>query len=64
MGCQKTYPHRYQAFPRNLEKTLNEKGASWLLERGEGDDGGDIEKDFLVRWPASGPGGHSSLAHP
>jgi len=46
LGQSKTYPERYQAAAKELEKLLDESGAKSLLPRGEGDDNGDVEEDF------------------
>ncbi|XP_031568729.1 NADPH--cytochrome P450 reductase-like [Actinia tenebrosa] len=44
----KTYEH-FNAMGRIVDKKLEEMGAKRVFERGEGDDDGNIEEDF-VRW--------------
>ncbi|KXJ28988.1 NADPH--cytochrome P450 reductase [Exaiptasia diaphana] len=44
----KTYEH-YNSMGRFVDKKLEEMGAKRVFERGEGDDDGNIEEDF-VRW--------------
>lgn len=51
----KTYEH-YNAVARNVDKRLEVLGAHRIHERGEGDDDGSLEEDFLAwqenMWPA------------
>lgn len=51
----KTYEH-YNAVGRSVDKRLTELGAKRIGERGEGDDDGSLEEDFLAwqenMWPA------------
>lgn len=51
----KTYEH-YNAVGRTVDKRLSELGATRVGERGEGDDDGSLEEDFLAwqesMWPA------------
>ncbi|KAI9486014.1 MAG: hypothetical protein EXX96DRAFT_547381 [Benjaminiella poitrasii] len=51
----KTYEH-YNAVIRTIDKRLNSMGAKRIGERGEGDDDGSLEEDFLTwqedMWPA------------
>lgn len=44
----KTYEH-YNAMGRFVDKRLEEMGANRVFEKGEGDDDGNLEEDF-VRW--------------
>ncbi|KAK3751514.1 hypothetical protein QZH41_019091, partial [Actinostola sp. cb2023] len=44
----KTYEH-YNSMGRHVDKKLEDMGAKRLFQRGEGDDDGNIEEDF-VRW--------------
>lgn len=46
LGMSQTYPERYQAAAKRLDKRLEQLGARRTLDRGEGDDNGDIEEDF------------------
>src|SRR3990167_5442643 len=46
LGQSLTYPDRYQAAPKFLDRRLEELGATRTFERGEGDDNADIESDF------------------
>jgi NADPH-ferrihemoprotein reductase len=46
LGMSQTYPERYQAAAKRLDKRLVELGARKIIDRGEGDDNGDIENDF------------------
>lgn len=43
----KTYEH-FNAVARNLDKRLQQLGATRIGERGEGDDDGNLEEDFLA----------------
>lgn len=43
----KTYEH-YQGFGRYIDKRVEELGGNRLFERGEGDDDGNIEEDFML----------------
>ncbi|CAO3638464.1 unnamed protein product [Cunninghamella echinulata] len=51
----KTYEH-YNSVGRTVDKRLTELGATRIGERGEGDDDGSLEEDFLAwqetMWPA------------
>lgn len=51
----KTYEH-YNEVIRNVDKRLTSMGAKRIGERGEGDDDGSLEEDFLAwqeeMWPA------------
>jgi NADPH-ferrihemoprotein reductase len=51
----KTYEH-YNEVVRQVDKRLTDMGAKRIGERGEGDDDGSLEEDFLawqeVMWPA------------
>lgn len=46
LGMSQTYPARYQAAAKWVEKRMLELGAQEIVERGEGDDNGDIETNF------------------
>ncbi|KAG8730332.1 hypothetical protein FRC11_006965, partial [Ceratobasidium sp. 423] len=44
--------HTYQRIPRLIDETLEKKGAKRLLERGEGDAGGDRFTESFDEWEA------------
>lgn len=46
LGSSRSHAPHYQVVGRRLDKRLGDLGAERVLERGEGDDSGDIEDDF------------------
>eukprot|EP00475_Leptophrys_vorax_P035715 TRINITY_DN5919_c0_g1_i1.p1 TRINITY_DN5919_c0_g1~~TRINITY_DN5919_c0_g1_i1.p1 ORF type:complete len:620 (-),score=164.24 TRINITY_DN5919_c0_g1_i1:103-1764(-) len=46
LGQSQTYPERYQAAGKTLDKLLEASGGERYFKRGEGDDNKDVEADF------------------
>jgi NADPH-ferrihemoprotein reductase len=46
LGQSQTYPERYQAAGKHLDKLLEAQGGERYFKRGEGDDNKDVESDF------------------
>ena len=51
LGNQKTYPERFQAVGRAVDRRMLELGASAIVDRGEGDDNGRYDRPSAYPTP-------------